>query len=106
MSANIIDLLEQDEYWVTATGERLRVVEMEASHRSNLLRFLRRRAEAYKFRYEIECAFFGPTDEANGEMAVDVYSSDLNQLMEQDAAEWLETFPLVRRLARLVEEAA
>ena len=75
--------LYQDRMWVTKDKRRLLIEDMSASHRYNLLWYLRRRARLY-----------ADLDFVNGGEAEARYFPE----------EWLETLPLVKRLRDLVDQ--
>lgn len=92
-----IDVLAQDQRWKTKDGSVIELTAMTVSHRRNLLAFLRRNAAKLEFRDGM-IALTGPMA-PRGEMAAE----DLGDyLADRDPDEWLNSTPLVQRLAQLV----
>lgn len=93
-------LFDQNVFWIAAGGVKLRLTQMDATHRANTLALLRRRAEYNHMMYHIEeeTEFLNAPD--------DVYDEWLRQSalsLRDDPVEWLERRPLVIELARLVK---
>jgi hypothetical protein len=85
--------LYQDRMWVTKDKRRLLIEDMSASHRYNLLQYLRRKAGLY----------------ANVNIMMPHNFIAIDEVEEMDwkldhPEEWLETLPLVKRLRALVEQ--
>lgn len=91
----MIRLLEQDVWWKPKDGDPVRVEEIDDRWRGNLIRFLERRAERLKFKYELSL-ITGP--QPSGDMACDAFDSACSALFDQSALEWLRDQPLYRRL--------
>lgn len=94
-----VDVLHQGERWKDAEGNVHRLDEMMASHRRNLLAFLRRRALHLAIA-DAEVAMFGPLA-PRGEMATDECEKAIDWQTD-NAQEWLEGTKLVTRLRELV----
>lgn len=97
-----LDWLHQDETWRTESGEILRLEDMTPSHRANALRWLRRRAAALEL-YDGLAMFGSPLGAPRGDAACDAVDALMAERCS-DPAGWLESTPLVKRLAALVAE--
>lgn len=92
---NLLDTLEQEEWWYGQDGFPYRVAEMESSHRVNVLNFLRRRADnlwaraLWRERRELEDA---PEDVMRS------WERDAASQVAADPLEWLNSKPLVKSL--------
>ena len=99
-----LDIIEQDEIWITRDGRVLRLEDMEPSHRRNTLRMLERRADSYNIlafrRYFMFPLGGGPS----GDMANDAFDQAMDEFIEEHPRDWLSKQPLVRRLRALVED--
>lgn len=96
-----LDYLHQNKEWIDRSGKRWKLEDMESSHRSNLLAFLRQRALSLAFKDTMleEISPLAP----GGDMALDaMYEAQDWRL--QNPKEWLEQTPLVKRLVELVAE--
>lgn len=99
-----LDIIEQDEIWITRDGRVLRLEDMEPSHRKNTLRMLERRAYSLNTlaftRYFVSPLGGGPS----GDMANDAFDRTMNEFIEEHPRDWLRKQPLVRRLKALVDD--
>lgn len=93
------DVLHQDREWIDRDGIRWRLEDMTVSHRRNLLGWLRRRAAALEFRDAL--LLLGGPFAPRGDMASMACDDFLDERADHPGA-WLETLPLVKRLAELV----
>lgn len=95
--ASVIGVLEQEEMWYGQDGYPYRLSEMEQSHRYNVLRFLRRRAEhLYDRKDWLEFKRMGNAPD-------DVFESFMRERERSigcDPLEWLNSRPLVLALER------
>lgn len=91
-------IARQDEWWLTGDGRWVRVDDMDADHRRNLLALLRRNARQLHMAYGT-WLMTGP--EPSGDAARDAYEHVIavHELATPD--EWLEDTPLVRKLSTL-----
>lgn len=96
---SLLELFEQDIWWVPKGAEPIRLVDMDDSHRRNLAAFLRRNAAHYKNAEWAQTVGFmtGPQG-PSGDMATDAANSELHQLEEVDPLVWLSEKPLMRAL--------
>lgn len=98
-------ILHQDEFWIDASGTRLRLTEMDPSHCANtikwIIRTLPRLAEQDTFQM-----LSGPGP--SGDMANDAFDGELSQLehIAGNAASWARETPLVKALQRRVQGSA
>lgn len=92
-----VDILQQSERWKDKQGNVWLLAEMTPRHRRNLLAFLRRNASGIAFRDAL-IAITGPFA-PRGEMASEDFG---DYLEERDPDEWLNSTPLVARLAEMV----
>lgn len=91
--------LHQDKSWTGADGVAVDLALMSPRRRRNLLHFLRRRAESL----ELTDAMTQLADPFSmGEMAME---DEMSYLVTRDPHVWLETTPLVKRLAVYVAAA-
>lgn len=91
---NIIETLQQTEMWYAQDGMPYRLVDMEPSHRFNVLGFLKRRAQnlvGHRNWQDLQ-SLFGAPDE--------VFDAWMHQI-EEPADRWLARQPLVVELERL-----
>lgn len=95
-------ILQQDEVWVTADGRELRLEEMDAGHRSNLIPFLR--GNARTLQAAAREAFYATTPDPYFDDLSDGVANALARMeayFDTPAEEWLEWTPLMRRLVAL-----
>lgn len=88
----IIETLEQEEMWYGQDGRPYLIAEMETSHVSNVLAFLRRRADdlvRHEAWYEVNRASL------NEQRAI---LERWRTVIQDDPASWLKRRPLVRAL--------
>lgn len=95
-----LDVLYQADRWIDAEGTEHQLETMMASHRRNLLAWLRRRAAGLEFRDAL-LTYAGPFA-PRGVAACDAVEMAMAERCE-DPAGWLESTPLVTRLRELVE---
>lgn len=100
----VLDLLDQDVWWVPKEGGARRLTDLGPRHRSHLLTWLQRRAALLKDRYEFRFldTISGPLG-PRGEAACDSVDRAMGELLEQSPADWLAERPLYARLRRLVQ---
>jgi hypothetical protein len=96
-----VDVLHQDERWKDGEGNVWLLDEMKPSHRANLLRFLRRRAQSLAFNDSL-IMLTGPMA-PGGDGAMDAAEAYADEMWD-DPAGWLEGTKLVTRLRDLVSE--
>lgn len=107
----ILDRLENDREWVTGDGRTLKLEDMEPSHRANTLAWLERRLPfIWRCHVDTEIVrlFLGPEPHTDAGMdGMDESLRDLTEeqsgvlLRPEEAKEWFETQPLVKRLRAL-----
>jgi hypothetical protein len=94
------DLLDQDEYWITADQVRIPLEEMDDSHRRNVLNLLVRRAPyTMKMYYlkESQLMWDAPDD------VFHQWSAEAMQEINDSPEQWIERRPLIKKLRQLVE---
>lgn len=99
----LLQLLEQNIWWIPKDSAPIKLVDMADSHRRNLAGFLRRNAAHYK-NVELDSMFWsmaGPLG-PSGDMAQDAAESTLNELENEDPLEWLGEKPLMQALVPTV----
>lgn len=74
--------------WTTNDGRKISVKDMEDSHLLNTIRMLQRGARALQSRETAICFILG---EPQGEMAQDAYHAGMDELMNMEPLEYLET---------------
>ncbi len=92
---NVIETLEQEEWWFGRDGQPHRVAEMNQEYRLTLLAFLRRRADDLRRQrlwYELYGIDTAPSTRARW----------VRELATRTALDWLNDRPLVRALERAV----
>ena len=95
------NVLWQDKVWYPATGDPVRVKDMDLDYMRNTVLFLEARAERLKFAYEWNLAV---NPGVQGEHALDAVDAILQKTLETGAVEWLHDTPLVRRLDRRIRK--
>jgi hypothetical protein len=98
-----MQLLEQDIWWKPKEKPPLRIEDMEQGHIQNLHAFLLRRAPQLKLRYEMRM-FSGP--QPSGDAACDAFDDGMSELWRQSPEDWILLYPLMKKLAQLVEAFA
>lgn len=98
-SADWMRILDQDEFWVTASGSRTRVEDMEVSHCANAYAFVLRRLPLLAAK-EVEQMLSGPGP--SGDMACDAFDGELARLehIAFDPASFVAQSPLMQALER------
>jgi hypothetical protein len=97
---DILELLDQDDAWVTREGQVILLDELDAERRSSLLAWLRVHAPAFKAAEEADLVSYGMP---SGEAAFDMVLGGIMQLIGMSPEEWIEEQPLVQRLVELSE---
>lgn len=102
---NLIETLQQDEWWYGQDSFPYRIREMPTSHISNVLEFLRRRANQLRLQHywtefleynDLEDERIGPSTQG----AFHEWLRHQNAIEANDGSAWLEKTPLVRVLRR------
>lgn len=95
--------LMQAQEWTTRIGETVKLTDMTASHRTNLLRMLERNAERIKDAYLFSIMISEwPPEETMAFLHVE---QDFDDMLDADPVEWLHGLPLVKRLVELGAES-
>lgn len=91
--------MERTDGWLTAAGEDLPIKEMGTRHIVRVIAWLRRRPVGLKqTAYYAMFAFAAGPFGARGDHAQDAQDAALEELLEMDAVEWLESTPLMGAL--------
>lgn len=94
-------VLSQDELWYPKEGGQVRLDEMSLRWKTNLLRFLERRAGALQDS-AIQRLLSGP--QPGGDMASDAFDSMVDAEIDAKPTTWLYRQPLVLKLEQLIRE--
>ena len=94
----ILNLLEQDQIWVTRDGRRLALEEMEWSHRRNVLVMLERQHHELYREWLTEFLDEGVTVEELGRLGWVAWDPVIGRYRPAGARTWFERQPLVLRL--------
>ncbi|NUT90827.1 MAG: hypothetical protein HOY78_02240 [Saccharothrix sp.] len=101
---SVLDLLDQQKWWVTKDGKAMRLREMSPGHRANLLALLERKAvelrKTENWRYITADA---PDEVVDAAIAEEVAPDERKR---KQARKWLHQQPLVKRLRALVKADA
>jgi hypothetical protein len=99
----MLDLLEQSSVWEPNDDRGVVPLEqLDLSHKRNLLRWLRLRAEqlhAAAFR-----SYFLVVEPPTAEIASLMFEREADEFMRQDPKQWLEQRPLVKALIALIAQ--
>src|SRR6202000_1717188 len=101
---DIMELLQQKKYWVPADGTMIKLKDMHHAHRANLLAWVEPRARYLQTADAIKRLAFEDANSLDGRS----WSPDLvleRELMAQGSVEWLNSWPLIKRLRKLVDAA-
>lgn len=103
--ADKIDLrvFDQDLWWVDRLGQAHRLEEMSSDYRANVLIFLRARAADWHLLCSLRAAAQAAGDALLGRVSGELLAAELTGSWtgDLDPDVWLESTPLVRRLAEL-----
>ncbi|MER6605871.1 hypothetical protein ABT282_08120 [Streptomyces sp. NPDC000927] len=102
---DLVELLDQDEIWVNANGERLRLDDMEPRYCGNVRALLMRNAGSY-LDHLMWSMTRGPGP--SGDMACDAFDRAFDELLEasNDPETWMREQPLLVALARRIRGEA
>lgn len=93
-----LNLLEQDQIWVTGDGRRLALEEMELSHRRNVLAMLERRHKELYREWLMEFLDDGVALEELARLGWVAWDPAIGRYRPAGATTWFERQPLVLRL--------
>lgn len=98
----MLDLLNQDEWWRPLNKPPVRLVDMDVSHRRNLIGWLERRAVTFHFMEGLRYVLIaGSPMGPSGDMACDAFDAESAEHDRQDPKEWLNARPLMQKLREL-----
>jgi hypothetical protein len=93
-------MLYQDSIWTTRDGRTLRLEDLTAEHRGNLMAWLVRNAR----RFSVQFPFHVPFPNFQGEMAQDMAEHEFFAEWDfafRDPEEWIKSTPLYQKLEEL-----
>lgn len=97
----LLDLLQQDEWWRPQEGPPVRIENMTRSHRRNLIRWLERRATQLHLRDGLRFALIaGSPIGPGGDMACDAFDAMVHEEQSKDPLDWLNDTPLMKKLRK------